>query len=63
MKGEERWLVQSKKNPQDYYHTTLTNCNCKGFEYRKHCRHLEEVFKKVEEDINKPKKARLVYES
>jgi hypothetical protein len=63
VKGEDRWLVQSKTNPSEYHHVSLEGCDCKGFEYRKTCRHLEALYQKIENEINQqPKKPEFVYE-
>lgn len=49
--GRMQCLVRSKSNPDDWYAVDLEErwspthdpgvCTCKGFEVRKHCRHVE----------------------
>jgi hypothetical protein len=51
VRSEDRWLVQSAKNPREYYSVTLEGCECKGFEYRKQCRHIQLVYEKIQNEI------------
>jgi hypothetical protein len=38
--GEGALLVASKSEPGTWHHLTGQTCDCKGFQYRGHCRHI-----------------------
>lgn len=46
-------LVASKSEPGAWHHTTPSTCDCKGFQYRRTCRHIGALRKIVEDAIER----------